>query len=85
VKVCSFTFTFTSIDQLNACLDYYGQKIHPSSMLPAAQMASADHWELQRWFERLPMYLLEEPKRRKVVQALTSARKKWQGELSERN
>jgi hypothetical protein len=31
------------------------------------------HWEAQRWFERLPMYLLEEPKRRKVVLALRQA------------
>jgi hypothetical protein len=30
-------------------------------------------WEIERWFERLPMYLLEEPKRRKVVKALTKA------------
>ena len=27
-------------------------------------------WEVERWFERLPMYLLEEPKRQKVLKAL---------------
>jgi len=30
-------------------------------------------WEVERWFERLPLYLLEEPKRKKVLQALTHA------------
>jgi len=25
---------------------------------------------VERWFERLPMYLLEEPKRQKVLKAL---------------
>jgi hypothetical protein len=29
--------------------------------------------KIERWFERLPMYLLEEPKRKKVVQALAKA------------
>jgi hypothetical protein len=32
-----------------------------------------DHWEAERWFERLPMYLLEEPKRLKVIKALERA------------
>ena len=27
-------------------------------------------WEVERWFERLPMYLLEEPKRQKALKAL---------------
>lgn len=26
---------------------------------------------MERWFERLPMYLLEEPKRQKVIKALS--------------
>jgi hypothetical protein len=30
-------------------------------------------WEVERWFERLPMYLLENPKRLKVVDALGKA------------
>lgn len=70
VRVCSFTFEFHSIEQIEACLEYYSQKVHPSSRL---SIGSADHWEVQRWFERLPMYLLEESKRLKVVKALTAA------------
>jgi len=42
----------------------------PSSRL---SVGSADSWEMQRWCERLPMYLSEEPKRQKIVKALTSA------------
>jgi hypothetical protein len=30
-------------------------------------------WEVERWFERLPMYLLEEPKRQKVLKGLSRA------------
>lgn len=70
VSVCSFTFEFHSIEQIKACLDYYSEKIHPSSRL---SVNGGDHWEFQRWYERLPMYLLEEPKRQKFVKALRSA------------
>ena len=81
VRVCSFTFEFHSIKQIEACLEYYSQKIHPSSRL---NIGSADAWEAQRWFERLPMYLLEEPKRQKVVKALCSALGEFKAEKSKR-
>jgi hypothetical protein len=70
VTVASFTFRFISTEQIRDCLAYYEQKTHPSSMLPVGGMS---HWEAQRWFEQLPMYLLEEPKKAKVVQALKQA------------
>jgi len=59
-----------SIAQLRDCLAYYSHKIHPSSR---TSVGAADHWEVQRSLERLPMYLLEEPKRVKVVKALERA------------
>jgi hypothetical protein len=71
VTVASFTFSFFSIEQIRDCLAYYQRKIRPSSRLPIP--GDIDHWEAQRWFERLPMYLLEEPKRAKVIKALTRA------------
>ena len=77
VRVCSFTFEFHSIEQVKACLDYYSRKIHPSSRM---DIGAADSWEMQRWFERLPMYLLEEPKRQKVVKALSVALKEFDAE-----
>lgn len=73
VDVASFTFQFVSVDQLCDCLAYYERKVHPTSrqQIPG----DIDHWEAQRWFERLPMYLLEDAKRKKVVAALQKALK----------
>ncbi len=70
VRVCSFTFEFHAVEQIKTWLDYYSQRIHPSSRM---DIGGADHWEMQCWFERLPMYLLEEPKRQKVIKALSAA------------
>ena len=70
VRVCSFTFQFHSLPQIRAALQYYSRKIQPSSRV---EIGAADHWECERWFERLPLYLREEPKRQKVVKALTDA------------
>jgi hypothetical protein len=78
VRVCSFTFEFHSIQQIQACLGYYGRKIQPSSRV---DIGGADHWECERWFERLPLFLREEPKRQKVVKALRDAVKKFKGEV----
>jgi len=72
VRVASFTFHFFSIAQIRDCLAYYSQRVHQSSRV---SVGAADHWEVQRWFERLPMYLLEERKRVKVVKALERAMK----------
>jgi hypothetical protein len=79
VRVCSFTFVLHTLEQLQACLDYYGSKTHPSSRIPSEELHNygGDSGECQRWFDRLPMYLLEEPKRRKVVAALQAALGQW--------
>lgn len=81
VKVVSFTFRFETIEQLRECIKYYQQKKRPSSRIPAKTIAAElgqdwrtlRGWEVERWFERLPMYLLEEPKRQKVLKALSKA------------
>jgi len=78
VRACSFTFQFHSIQQIQACLDYYSRKIQPSSRV---DIGAADHWECERWFERLPLFLREEPKRQQVVKALTAALKQFKSEL----
>jgi hypothetical protein len=79
VRVASFTFRFGTLEQLRECLKYYQKKTRPSSRI-AARTFAADigqdwrelrGWEVERWFERLPMYLLEEPKRQKVIKALS--------------
>jgi hypothetical protein len=74
VRVCSFTFTFQSLEQLQACFDFYDRKIQPSSR---QHLGAEDHWECERWFERLPLFLREEPKRKKVVKALQDALKRF--------
>lgn len=81
VRVASFTFRFDTVQQLRDCLRYYEQKIHSSSRVPARELKRQlgddwrrlRSWEVERWFERLPMYLLETPKREKVVKALNRA------------
>jgi hypothetical protein len=81
VQVASFTFRFGTIEQLQECIEYYQKKTHPSSRVPAKVIAAdigedwreLRGWEVERWFERLPMYLLEEPKRQKVLKALHKA------------
>src|SRR5207302_2347987 len=74
VSVCGFMFEFHSLAQLRLCLEYYSQKHHPSSRLPVYDKnLGGDHGETQRWFEKLPQFLLEKPKRSKVVAALTKA------------
>jgi hypothetical protein len=80
--VCSFTFVFHTQEQLEALLDYYSRKTRPSSRIPGDRLGDygGDSWERQRWFERLPMFLLEEPKRKKVVGALRMALKRWADE-----
>ena len=78
VRVASFTFRFTATKQLRECIEYYEQKTHPTSRISAKAIAAdigpdwreLRSWEVERWFERLPMYLLEEPKRQKVLKAL---------------
>lgn len=81
VRVASFAFKFESIERLRECIKYFEKKTRPSSRI-AAKTLAADlgedwrrlrGWDVERWFERLPMYLLEEPKRQKVLKALSRA------------
>lgn len=81
VRVASFTFRFGTIRQLRECIKYYEKKTRPSSRVAAKTLAAElgegwralRGWDIERWFERLPMYLLEEPKRQKVLKALSQA------------
>jgi hypothetical protein len=70
VAVASFTFRFFSEQQVRDCLAYYERRHHHSSR---QTIGAADHWEAQRWFERLPQFLLEESRRAKVVKSLRRA------------
>lgn len=70
VEVCGFTFEFVSLAQVRDCLNYYSTPILPSSREPVFEPEKGD-W--QPWYERLPLHLREEPKRQKVVHALSRA------------
>jgi hypothetical protein len=84
VRVCGFTFEFHSIEQIDACLKFFSQKVRPSSMI---HFSKSDrqmhwlHWVTQRWFERLPMQLLEERRRVRIVPALKQALAKFKSEV----
>jgi hypothetical protein len=74
VRVAGFTFEFHSLEQIRLCLAFYRQRLQQTSRLPIETGEyGGDHTETQRWFERLPLYLREEPKRQKVVKALELA------------
>ena|SRR5438552_2048108 len=81
VRVASFAFRFETVERLRECIRYYEKRTRPSSRI-AAKTLAADlgedwrglrGWDVERWFERLPMYLLEEPKREMVLKALSKA------------
>ena len=72
VAVAGFTFEFHSLGQTQCAMDYFSQKIRPSSRMPFPA-GSMDHWETQRWYDRVPMKLLKEPRRRQVLKALATA------------
>ena len=74
VTVKGFTFVFHSVEQIRLCLDYYSRKIRPSSRLPVyTENLGGDHYETQRWFDRLPQFLLENGTREEVVSSLQAA------------
>lgn len=79
VEVCGFQFFFHSLVQIDLCLEYYRCRHQPSSRLPVyTEYLGSDHGRMQRWFEKLPAYLLESSKRERVIPALERARLEYQ-------
>ncbi len=83
VETFAFTFKFSSLTEIEEYVHFYSQKILPSSRIPEADpelgLGSGDHWERQTKFDELPLYLREESKRHKVVEALQEARSQFGG------
>ncbi len=75
VSECGFTFEFHNLNQIEACRDYYNQKIQPSTIIPEKDLYSygGDHGERQRWFEKMPKKLNNKHNRPKVLKALNKA------------
>jgi hypothetical protein len=67
VHVCSFTFRFTDADEIREYIAFFENASRPHGP------ASLIRWRPQPWYEPLPPYLLEEPKREKVLKALREA------------
>jgi hypothetical protein len=66
-EVAGFTFEFMSLDQVRECLGYFERRLHPTSRV---DIGSADHWEVQRWYERIPGHLKSDRDRPGVVRTL---------------
>jgi hypothetical protein len=77
VEVCGFTFEFASVEQIRIALQYYSQKTHSSSRITMERWMRSERDCIQRWYERVPQYLLEKGKREKVVKALQKALDKF--------
>lgn len=69
VNVAGFTFQFVTIDQIRDALNYFEEKIHPSTT--EFNNGLEHYW--QTWYCRLPSGIKAEAKRIKVCKALHSA------------
>jgi hypothetical protein len=80
VSVTGFTFEFHNIQQLEVCLRFFSQKVRPESMM---QFLDTDRHILElhaispRWFQELPLPLLEEHRRLEIAAALTKALRRF--------
>lgn len=72
VAVCQFTFHFLSLRQIEIALEYF-EKEHRGSTRVEGGIGAADHWEVQRWFERLPKGMERKDRRNEVVNTLREA------------
>lgn len=70
VQVTGFTFEFASPAQIEAAIEWFAVKIHPSSRAPVFQPEKG-HW--QPWHARLPAKLLVGSRRERVLRALRDA------------
>ena len=93
IYVCSFEFTFRDLEDIHKYLAHFKRKTHPSSRDGTTHRPWAftidknghkrwfrltnHHDERQSSFDRLPLYLFEEPKRKKVIKALEAALRKY--------
>ncbi|MCP4213259.1 MAG: hypothetical protein GY765_01325 [bacterium] len=73
VKECGFTFQFTSIAQLDECLNYFSQKVHASTRREHDGL----EYDWQAWYERLPGGLIKNSKREKILKSLEAAKEKF--------
>jgi hypothetical protein len=80
VGITGYTFEFHNIQQIEVCLRFFSQKVRPESMM---QFLETDRHILElhavspRWFQELPLPLLEEHRRLEIATALTKALRRF--------
>lgn len=72
VHVAGFTFQFLALRHLELAAEYFSQPRKGSSRIEGG-IDGADHWEVQRWFERLPKGIERKERRAEVAKALMQA------------
>ena len=84
VRECGFIFEFHNIEQIEACRDYYKQKIWSSTIIREKELFNygGDQSETQRWFEKMPKKLNNNHNRPKVLKALNKALTSFKNENS---
>lgn len=75
VRVVSFTFEFTSLDQLRDTIELFARKTHPSSR---EVVCEHEKGEWQAWHERLPASVLKGSRRGRVLAALRRALREFE-------
>ena len=71
VEVCSFTFRFSDMEEIQEYIQYFSEKTHDSTR--AKKTYDFDHYDAQTKFTRLPMQLESNQKRPRVLKALCRA------------
>lgn len=72
VRTGGFTFQFLTLRQLDIAQSYFCLPKRESSRIKGG-IGSADHWEVQRWFERLPKGLERKTRRAEIAKTLQNA------------
>lgn len=75
VTVCSFTFEFWSVEQIEEALRYFSQKVPASPRYPMGgrNFLQSHQYTLKAWFERLPAGLHSQKSKDRIVKALSKA------------
>ncbi len=74
VRVAGFTFELASIEQIQQCLAWFAQPIHPSQR---EQVFQPETGEWQHWHARLPAFIKRGSKRERVIKALELALREY--------
>ncbi|WP_415891501.1 hypothetical protein ACMXYN_08935 [Neptuniibacter sp. PT8_73] len=73
IEVCRFTFQFYSVEQIQAAMEWFEEKVHKSTRMKDEPFLRAERDILQRWHERLPAHIKKGSKRERIVKAFRSA------------